>query len=69
MLGPIADLVADHIAVPQRLKGNKVLLLQLLHYRERLAMEPGTEPLRQLFQGADPFAGVDGIADTINAAV
>ena len=60
---PVADLIADYIPAAQCLKGNKVLLLQPFQYGQRLALEPGTEPLGQLLEGADPFARVDGIAN------
>ncbi len=66
---PVADLIADYIPAAQCLKGNKVLLLQPFQYGQRLALEPGTEPLGQLLEGADPFARVDGIADAVDAAV
>ena len=45
------------------------LLLQPFQYGQRLALEPGTEPLGQLLEGADPFARVDGIADAVDAAI
>ena len=66
---PVADLIADYIPAAQCLKGNKVLLLQPFQYGQRLALEPGTEPLGQLLEGADPFARVDGVADAINDAL
>ena len=66
---PVADLIANHISAAQGLKGNKVLLLQPFQYGQRLALEPGAEPLGQLLEGADPLARVDGIADAVDAAV
>lgn len=66
---PVADLIADYIPAAQGLERNDVLLLQPFQLGQRLTLEPGAEPLGQLFEGADPFAGVDGIADAVDAAV
>ena len=66
---PVANFIADHIAAVQPLKSDKVLLLQLLQHGQGLALKPGAKPLGQLFEGADPFSGVDGIADAVDAAV
>ena len=66
---PVADLIADYIPAAQGLERNEVLLLQPFQLGQRLTLEPGAEPLGQLLEGADPLAGVDGIADAVDAAV
>ena len=66
---PVADFIANHIPAAQGLERNEVLLLQPFQHGQRLTLEPGAEPLGQLLEGADPFAGVDGIADAVDAAV
>ena len=64
---PVADLIADYIPAAQGLERNEVL--QPFQLGQRLTLEPGAEPLGQLLEGADPLAGVDGIADAVDAAV
>ena len=66
---PVADLIADYIPAAQGLERNELLLLQPFQHGQCLALEPGTEPLGQLLEGADPFARVDGIADAVDAAI
>ena len=66
---PVADFVADHIPAAQGLERNEMLFLQPFQYGQRLALEPGAEPLGQLLEGADPFTGVDGIVDAVDAAI
>ena len=51
------------------LKSDKVLLLQLFQHCQRLALKPCAKPLGHFLECADPFARIDGIANTINAAV
>ena len=66
---PVANFIADHIAAIQCLKSDKVLFLQLFQHCQRLALKPCAKPLGHFLECADPFARIDGIANTINAAV
>lgn len=67
--GPVPDFIADHISAPERGEVNEVPLLKLSQDGKRLTLKTSPKPLRQFFERTDPFAGVDGVADAINAPV
>lgn len=67
--GPVPDFIADHISAPERGEVNEVPLLKLSQDGKRLTLKTSPKPLRQFFERTDPFAGVDGVADAIDAPV
>ena len=66
---PAANLEFDQLAMSENEKADKPFLLQSLQSGQGLAAEACAEIPGQFFHRHDPFAGVDGVTDAINALV
>ena len=66
---PAPNLEFDQLAMSENEKTDKPFLLQSLQSGQGLAAEACAEILGQFLHGHDPFAGVDGVANAINALV
>ena len=66
---PAANLEFDQFAMSENEKADKPFLLQSLQNGQGLATEASAEIPGQFLHGHDPFAGVDSVADAINALV
>ena len=66
---PAANLEFDQLTMSENKKTDKPFLLQSLQSGQGLAAEACAEIPGQFFHRHDPFAGVDGVTDAINALV
>lgn len=64
---PAANLEFDQLTMSENKKTDKPFLLQSLQSGQGLAAEACAEIPGQFLHRHDPFAGVDGVTDTINA--
>ena len=69
MLVSVTYLVFDDFSTVERQVGDKVAFLQFLQYLNSLTLKMCAEPFRQFLCGANPFTGINGVADAINTAV
>ena len=66
---PPANLEFDQLTMSENKKTDKPFLLQSLQSGQGLAAEACSEILGQFLHRHDPFAGVDGVTNAINAFV
>lgn len=69
MDGPAFDLIANDFSSIECNEFNEMPVLKVFEDAQRLPLEPGSEPLRQFLQGADPLTGIDCEADAIDPSV
>ena len=69
MTPPAPDLEFNQFSVSENKKAYEVFLLQFLQRSQCLAVEAGAEMLRKLIYRHDPFTGIDGIADAVDALI
>lgn len=69
MDSPASNLIANDFSSIQRNEFNEMPVLKVFEDVQGLPLEPGSEPLRQFLQGADPLTGIDSEADAIDPSV
>ena len=69
MLFPVPDFIFDYFAAVKLQEGYQVKTLELFQDIDGLILESCMKPCSQLLCGTDPFAWVDGIADSVYMAV